>query len=178
MAGCNDGDLCTQTDVCGGGVCQGSDPVSCDDGNECTDDLCRFDASKSTDADGRVTAWAWQFGDGARGSGEVIEHRYSSGGTFTVRLDVTDDAGATDDKHRLVKVDIPAAEPVAEFSVSCEGLNCTLDAGSSTASDGSIARYDWSFGDGTTANSNIPVAITALGTMVAQVAAGSSHSCG
>jgi PKD repeat protein len=80
-----------------------------------------------------------------------VEYRYSSGGTFTVRLDVTDDAGAVDDKVRLVRVEIPADEPVAEFSVTCEGLSCTLDAGSSTASDGSIARYDWSFGDGTTA---------------------------
>lgn len=119
---------------------------------ECEADLCRFDASGSSDTDGRITAWSWQFGDGTKGSGETIEHRYSSSGTFTVRLDVTDDAGAADDKVRLVKVEIPADEPVAEFSVSCEGLNCTLDAGSSTASDGSIARYDWSFGDGTTAS--------------------------
>ena len=118
---------------------------------ECNDDLCRFDASKSSDADGRITAWAWQFGDGAKASGEVVEHRYGSSGSFTVRLDVTDDAGAVDDKVRLVRVEIPVDEPVAEFSVSCEGLSCTLDAGSSTASEGSIASYDWSFGDGTTA---------------------------
>lgn len=119
---------------------------------DCEDGLCRFDASESSDADGQVTSWSWKFGDGASGSGKVVEHRYASGGSFTVRLDVTDDAGAADDKVRLVRVEIPADEPVAEFSVSCEGLSCTLDAGSSTAADGSIARYDWSFGDGTTAS--------------------------
>jgi PKD repeat protein len=35
--------------------------------------------------------------------------------------------------------------------VQCEDRVCSLDAGSSTASDGSIASYDWSFGDGATA---------------------------
>ncbi len=36
---CNDGNLCTENDVCTGGVCEGT-AISCDDGNECTDDSC------------------------------------------------------------------------------------------------------------------------------------------
>ena len=37
--GCDDGDDCTLTDKCDNGVCAGN-PVTCNDGNECTDDLC------------------------------------------------------------------------------------------------------------------------------------------
>jgi hypothetical protein len=39
-APCEDGDACTVPDVCSGGVCAGGPPVSCDDGNLCTDDSC------------------------------------------------------------------------------------------------------------------------------------------
>ena len=38
-AACNDGDLCTLSDVCGEGTCAGT-PKVCDDGNPCTTDLC------------------------------------------------------------------------------------------------------------------------------------------
>ena len=37
---CDDGDSCTQTDVCQGGQCTGGDPVVCDDSNVCTNDSC------------------------------------------------------------------------------------------------------------------------------------------
>jgi MYXO-CTERM domain-containing protein len=36
---CDDGDACTNNDVCGGGVCGGS-AVACDDGNPCTVESC------------------------------------------------------------------------------------------------------------------------------------------
>ena len=37
---CDDGNPCTQTDTCSGGVCVGSNPVICTDNNPCTDDTC------------------------------------------------------------------------------------------------------------------------------------------
>jgi len=37
---CSDGDSCTKGDSCGGGSCSPGAPVSCDDGNACTDDKC------------------------------------------------------------------------------------------------------------------------------------------
>ena len=40
--GCDDGDACTEKDVCGGGACVGS-PAVCDDGNACTQNLCASD---------------------------------------------------------------------------------------------------------------------------------------
>lgn len=38
--GCDDSNLCTVTDVCQGGVCNGSGAKDCDDSNVCTDDSC------------------------------------------------------------------------------------------------------------------------------------------
>jgi hypothetical protein len=37
---CDDGSACTTGDVCSGGTCTGGTPVSCDDGNDCTVDVC------------------------------------------------------------------------------------------------------------------------------------------
>jgi hypothetical protein len=37
---CNDGNACTQTDICSGGLCTGGNPVICNDGFFCTDDSC------------------------------------------------------------------------------------------------------------------------------------------
>ncbi len=37
---CNDGNGCTQADICISGVCQGLAPLNCDDGNACTTDSC------------------------------------------------------------------------------------------------------------------------------------------
>ena len=37
---CDDGDACTQVDLCAAGTCVGSQPQSCNDGNPCTDDSC------------------------------------------------------------------------------------------------------------------------------------------
>ncbi len=39
VAPCDDGNICTEMDVCDMGVCGGS-PVDCDDGNECTNEFC------------------------------------------------------------------------------------------------------------------------------------------
>jgi PKD repeat protein len=36
--------------------------------------------------------------------------------------------------------------PVADFSISCEYLDCTFDGGSSSDPDGSISGYEWSIG--------------------------------
>jgi len=47
----------------------------------------------STDTDGTVTGWAWTFGDGATSTAKTPSHTYSTVGSFTVTLVVTDDKG-------------------------------------------------------------------------------------
>lgn len=55
----------------------------------------RFDGSASSDPDGTVTSWAWEFGDGTRGTGRVTTHVYEEPGAYTPALTVTDPRGAT-----------------------------------------------------------------------------------
>ena len=54
-----------------------------------------FDATSSSDSDGTVVNFEWDFGDGETGAGDITHHDYATTGPFTVTLTVTDDIGAT-----------------------------------------------------------------------------------
>ena len=54
-----------------------------------------FDGSGSSDSDGSIVSYDWDFGDGATGTGVSPNHTYATGGTYIVWLTVTDDGGAT-----------------------------------------------------------------------------------
>jgi PKD repeat protein len=51
--------------------------------------------SSSTDADGTIASYAWNFGDGTTASGQTVTKSWATPGTFTVVLTVTDDKGAS-----------------------------------------------------------------------------------
>ena len=55
----------------------------------------RFDGSKSSDPDGDIVAYEWDFGDENTAEGEVIEYCYEASGTYTATLSVTDNQGGT-----------------------------------------------------------------------------------
>ncbi len=54
-----------------------------------------FDGSASSDPDGTITSYEWDFGDGTTDTGEVVTKTYDSSGDYTVSLTVTDDKGAS-----------------------------------------------------------------------------------
>ncbi len=64
-----------------------------------------FDASTSSDPDGDIARYVWDFGDGATAEGRIVNHSYARPGEFLVILTVTDSAGAEARATRLVKVD-------------------------------------------------------------------------
>jgi len=63
-----------------------------------------FDGSGSSDPDGSITSFAWDFGDGSSGAGPVIDHTYPAAGTFTATLTVTDNQGARSSAQRTLSV--------------------------------------------------------------------------
>ncbi len=135
-----------------GGTTQNQKPVAAFSSSN-TFLAASFDASGSTDPDGSIAAYAWDFGDGTpQGSGKTTSHNYTAAGTYPVTLTVTDDLGATSSVAQNVTVTNPPPnqKPTAAFTSSSTGLTAAFDGSGSADTDGTIASYDWDFGDGTT----------------------------
>lgn len=63
-----------------------------------------FNASSSSDSDGSIVSYAWDFKDGNTGNGLTINHTFSSAGSYNVELTVTDNEGATDSTTKTITV--------------------------------------------------------------------------
>jgi hypothetical protein len=63
-----------------------------------------FDASNSTDPDGTITNYEWNFGDATTGFGKVTTHSYTENGTYNITLTVTDDDDATDTTTKEITI--------------------------------------------------------------------------
>ncbi|OFI38958.1 hypothetical protein BIU82_16780 [Arthrobacter sp. SW1] len=116
------------------------------------------DGTTSSDANGPITAYAWNFGDGGTGSGVAAQHTYAAGGTYTVTLTVTDNTGNTDSETHPVTVTAPPPNqpPSAAFTATADDLAVAFDGSGSADPDGTIAAYAWTFGDGGTATTAAP----------------------
>jgi serine protease len=82
------------------------DPVA-DFSADCTDLSCSLNASGSSDGDGTIVSYEWDFGDGNGATGVEVNHTYANEGTYDVTLTVTDDHDATDSMTRTIEVTEP-----------------------------------------------------------------------
>jgi PKD repeat protein len=109
------------------------------------------DAKNSADDDGTVSTYRWDWGDGTTGSGKKSTHKYTQLGNYTVRLNVTDNSGASDSSGREVEI-LRNSPPIPIFSISpSKGTTFTdfaFDASRSNDPDGRVVDYRWDFGDG------------------------------
>jgi PKD repeat protein len=67
----------------------------------------RFSGLASTDVDGHIASYQWNFGDGTVGSGVNPRHLYTRRGNYTATLVVTDDQGATHSASAAVRITRP-----------------------------------------------------------------------
>jgi PKD repeat protein len=117
----------------------------------CVNLTCSVDGTTSADSDGTIASYSWDWGDGAVTGGSLSSHTYAAGGSFPVRLTVTDNLGATGTfLTTLTPAANPDIPPVAILTVSCTDLVCSADGTGSTDPDGTISSYAWTWGDGTT----------------------------
>lgn len=59
---------------------------------------------ESTDSDGYIVEWLWDFGDGITSTQENPTHQFKKGGEYLIRLKVTDDNGDSDDIIKKVNI--------------------------------------------------------------------------
>lgn len=73
-------------------------------------DSIRFNGTGSVDPDGDpIVSYAWNFGDGNTGATPESSNTYTSEGTYTVTLTVTDDGGLTGEDTTTVTIAPPAS---------------------------------------------------------------------
>ena len=128
-----------------------------------------FNAGNSEDADGIITSYVWNFGDGITDMGMTVQHVFTIASaieTFTVTLTVTDDDGASSHVTQTIEVhldsDAPTGDgvPTARFTgdkfIGVYPLTVNFDASGSTPGSGTIIAYNWDFGnDGTATGANV-----------------------
>jgi PKD repeat protein/lysophospholipase L1-like esterase len=88
-----------------------------------------FDASGSTDADGSIADYFWDFGDGTSATGVRVEHTYTTAGSFAPVLEVTDEDGARAYRQAATNVEVgvdPGTDPGTAAPVVFSGSSVNL----------------------------------------------------
>ncbi len=119
--------------------------------NPTTADKIKFNDT-STDEDGCIQYWSWEFDDGNTSNKQNPTYQYTSIGKYTVCLTVTDNRGDTDTIQKVIEV--ANQPPNASFTWIPESPfandSILFDASASADPDGNIESYTWDFGDNTT----------------------------
>lgn len=121
----------------GGGT---NSPPTANFTSACTGLSCDFDGTPSSDNDGSIVSYAWDFGDGNSGSGVTVSHSYAIGGTYTVTLTVTDNSGGTDPGSHSVTVS--AGGPITLTVVGYKAKNGLQRADLSWSPSGTSFKVD------------------------------------
>lgn len=119
---------------------------------------CTFDASMSFDPDGEILEYRWRVGDYYwdydHYNGKVVTHDFRNCSCpSTIYLTVVDEDGGAGNYSEKVTA---STSLDASFVYQCDGLTCSFDASGSTDSNGTIQRYEWTFGDGTSQTTTSP----------------------
>ncbi|PCH98581.1 MAG: hypothetical protein COB85_01310 [Bacteroidetes bacterium] len=119
--------------------------------DECLNDPVTFTDATIINSPGSVNSWTWDFGDGfGTSNAQSPFYTYATSGTYNVILTVTSVNNCIDDTMFTVEVyPLPVAGFTADTLSGCEPL-CVNFTDTTTISSGTIASWDWDFGDGNT----------------------------
>jgi Domain of unknown function (DUF1929)/PKD domain len=95
-------------------------PPTADFASACVGLVCAF-TDRSTDSDGAVTSWAWQFGDGATSTLRNPTRTFAAPGTYTVTLTATDNQGAARARAVPVAVSVQSSPITLSATGRVEG---------------------------------------------------------
>lgn len=112
----------------------------------------------STDIDGTISSWQWDFGDGTTSVERNPSHQYSQTGTYQISLTVTDDEG--EENTKTASITVVNLAPTADFSCSKSSeilMNEPIQfTDNSTDPEDAIVSWLWDFGDGETSTVQNP----------------------
>ncbi|MEM3341828.1 MAG: PKD domain-containing protein [Thermoplasmata archaeon] len=106
--------------------------------------------STSTDPDGYIASYLWDFGEGNTSTQENPNYTFTLPGNYTVKLTVRDNDGLNASANLTIRV---LALPITSFTTNItSGIAPLAIQFTSTSSDpdGTIVSYHWDFGDGNT----------------------------
>lgn len=103
-----------------------------------------------TDKSTNAESWAWNFGDGGISNLQNPSHQYTTQGTFTVKLTVSNAQGTSSKSAQIVVSKPISTAPVAKFTMSPTTGVAPLNVNFNDASTGSPTKWAWDFGDGGT----------------------------
>ncbi|MEM8890154.1 MAG: PKD domain-containing protein, partial [Bacteroidota bacterium] len=104
------------------------------------------DAGSSSDPDGSIASYSWDFGDGTQATGQTASHTYTSVGIYTLSLTVTDNQGLSNSSTRTINATPPANGPLCfeekngAVVIEAENFSAT-SAGSGNASANNWQKF-------------------------------------
>lgn len=113
-----------------------------------------FDGRGSSDVDGSITTYAWDFGEGSTATGEQVNHEFTVAGDYTVTLTVTDDTGVSTSVAQVVTVreaQVANRAPTVTVAASPFQGDAPLEVvlvATASDPDGDALSFAWDLGDG------------------------------
>nr|WP_240903724.1 collagenase [Chengkuizengella sediminis] len=116
----------------GGGGSPNNAPVAFPESSTATADVgeqVTFFGDSSSDSDGIITSYAWNFDDGDTSSSQNTRHTFTAAGIYNVSLTVTDDQGATNTDTITISVGstTPPSGAILEESGTLSSTNTGVD---------------------------------------------------
>ena len=122
-----------------------------------------FDASGSSDQNGDVLTYTWDFKDGSAATGATPSHSFAAG-TYEVTLTVSDGELTASETITITATNTaPVANIVASVTDGLYPLEVSFDASASSDANGDALTYAWDFKDGTTSTDVSPTHTFAAG---------------
>lgn len=136
--------------------------------NQCQGTAINFTDASTIPAPGTITNWDWDFGDGNTSTQQNPSNNYTTDGTYSVDLTVTDNNGCQHTSTQNVTV-YPNPTPDFDFVINGVSSNTGLTGGclvdlvnfnntSAINAPDNITTWAWDFGDGNTSNLQNPPA--------------------
>jgi PKD repeat protein len=111
-----------------------------------------FESTGTTDLDGTIASYLWDFGDGTTSTDQNPQHTYTVPGKYVTTLTVTDNLGVQTSDTVAIEATAPNQPPVAKFVITPPGgrapVNVVLTSDGSYDPDGAIGNRHWTFSDG------------------------------